>query len=177
MTMPTRRPALSHKFQFLAKFPAYRSISASTPFLRRLLAEEGLSFRFEHNQSAVAGDDAPHARHRLVLFDRETELPEVAQPTIRFHRNHATEAADTLQQWHETRSVLPNAVSLAGWDYKTLVATGAQAESALPNGKLPRLEIHDASRPYRFEDGEAARLRTDLAQACPSGAARQLRNS
>ncbi|MDE1546091.1 contractile injection system protein, VgrG/Pvc8 family [Dechloromonas agitata] len=161
----------------MAKFPAYRRISASTPLLHRLLAEEVLSFRFEHNQSAVAGDNAPHAQHRLVLFDRETELPEVAQPTIRFHRNHATKAADTLQQWHETRSVLPNAVSLAGRDYKTLVATGAQAESALPNGKLPRLEIHDASRPYRFEDGEAARLRTDLAQACPSGAARQLRNS
>ncbi|MCG2576843.1 type VI secretion system tip protein VgrG [Dechloromonas sp. XY25] len=134
-------------------------------FIRRLLAEEGLSFRFEHDQSAVAGDQATHARHRLVVFDRDTELPAGRQPAIRFHRNNATETADTVQVWQETRSVQPNAVTLAGWDYKNLVATGAQAHSALDNGELPRLEIHDASRPYRFEDSAAAQLRTDLALA------------
>ncbi|MBV2194449.1 MAG: type VI secretion system tip protein VgrG, partial [Azonexus sp.] len=134
-------------------------------FIRRLLSEEGLSFRFDHDQSASAGDEATHARHQLIIFDRETELPAGAQPTIRFHRNNATEDSDTLQQWHEVRTVLPNAVSLAGWDYKTLVATGAQAQSGLDNGELPRLEIHDASRPYRFEDSAAAQLRTDLALA------------
>ncbi|MBS1129853.1 MAG: Rhs element Vgr protein [Proteobacteria bacterium] len=134
-------------------------------FIHRLLSEEGLSFRFEHDQSAAAGDDATHARHQLIVFDRETELPDGVQPTIRFHRNNATEASDTLQQWHEIRTALPNAVSLASWDYKTLVATGAQAQSIHDNGALPRLEIHDASRPYRFEDSAAAQLRTDLALA------------
>ncbi|MBS1139615.1 MAG: Rhs element Vgr protein [Proteobacteria bacterium] len=134
-------------------------------FIRRLLSEEGLSFRFDHDQSASAGDEATHARHQLIIFDRETELPAGAQPTIRFHRNNATEDSDTLQQWHEVRTVLPNAVSLAGWDYKTLVATGAQAQSSHDNGALPRLELHDASRPYRFEDSAAAQLRTDLALA------------
>ena len=44
-------------------------------FIRRLLSEEGLSFRFEHDQSASAGDEATHARHQLIIFDRETELP------------------------------------------------------------------------------------------------------
>jgi len=140
-------------------------------FVSRLLAEEGLSFRFAHDQSATAGDapqevplgcDATHARHQLIVFDRDAEIPVGAQPSIRFHRNNATEGADTLQTWQETRIVAPNAVSLAGWDYKTLVATGAQAESSLDNGELPRLEIHDATRPYRFEDQAAAQLRTDL---------------
>ncbi|WP_027458417.1 type VI secretion system Vgr family protein [Dechloromonas agitata] len=142
-------------------------------FLRRLLAEEGLSFRFEHDQSACAGDDKTHARHQLILIDRDSEWPAGRQAELRFHRRNATEASDTVQAWQETRQVLPNAVSLAGWDYKTLVATGAQAESALPNGKLPRLDIHDASRPYRFEDGEAARLRTDLALAAIESAYRR----
>jgi len=131
-------------------------------FVSRLLAEEGLSFRFAHDQSAAAGDDATHARHQLIIFDRDAEIPAGVQPTLRFHRNNATEETDTLQSWQETRIVAPNAVSLAGWDYKTLVATGAQAESALDNGELPRLEIHDATRPYRFEDQAAAQLRTDL---------------
>lgn len=134
-------------------------------FLRRLLAEEGLSFRFEHDQSACAGDDKTHARHQLILIDRDSTWPAGRQAALRFHRRDATEASDTVQAWQESRQVQSNAVSLAGWDYKTLVATGAQAESALPNGELPRLEIHDASRPYRFENGEAAGLRTDLALA------------
>lgn len=134
-------------------------------FIRRLLAEEGLSYRFEHDQSAVAGDDSTHARHKLILFDREAELPSGAQPMVRFHRNDATEVSDTVQTWRETRVVAPNAVTLAGWDYKQLVATGAQSTAVSDNGELPRLEIHDASRPYRFEDGAAARLRTDLALA------------
>jgi len=131
-------------------------------FVSRLLAEEGLSFRFAHDQSAAAGDDATHARHQLIIFDRDAVIPTGVQPTLRFHRNNATEETDTLQSWQETHIVAPNAVSLAGWDYKTLVATGAQAESALDNGELPRLEIHDATRPYRFEDQAAAQLRTDL---------------
>lgn len=134
-------------------------------FLLRLLGEEGLSFYFEHDQSAQAGDDAPHARHKFVIFDRDTELPAGRQSTIRFHRNNATESSDTLQHWEESRIVAPNAVSLAGWDYKTLVATGAQSTAVSPNGELPRLEIHDASQAYRFEDSAAAQLRTDLAMA------------
>lgn len=134
-------------------------------FARRLLAEEGLSFRFEHDQAATAGDDASHARHRLVLFDSTSELPACAQPEIRFHRSHATEGSDTLQSWQEVRTVLPNTVSLAGWDYKALVATGAEAKTTLDNGELPTLEIHDATRPYRFEDSGAAQLRTDLTLA------------
>ncbi|HLO61562.1 MAG TPA: type VI secretion system Vgr family protein, partial [Azonexus sp.] len=142
-------------------------------FIRRLLAEEGLSFRFEHDQSAVAGDDATHTRHRLIVFDRDSELPTGAQPVIRFHRNNATETMDTVQSWQETRSVQPNAVTLAGWDYKNLVATGAQSQSELDNGELPRLEIHDASRPYRFEDSAAAQLRTDLALAACEAAYRR----
>ncbi|HEX6735822.1 MAG TPA: type VI secretion system Vgr family protein, partial [Azonexus sp.] len=131
-------------------------------FVRRLLAEEGLSFRFVHDQSAMAGDAATHARHQLLVFDREAELPAAVQPIARFHRNDATEDSDTLQTWQEERSVQPNAVALAGWDYKSLVATGAEARSCVDNGDLPMLEIHEASRPYRFADSSAAQLHTDL---------------
>lgn len=130
-------------------------------YVRRLLAEEGLSFRFSHDQSATAGDDATHARHRLEIFDRDSELPTLAQPVLRFHRNNATEASDTIQTWQETRTALPNAVTVAGWDYKTLIATGAETSSALDNGEVPRMEIHDAARPYRFTDGDAARCHAD----------------
>ncbi|MBS1140760.1 MAG: Rhs element Vgr protein [Proteobacteria bacterium] len=144
-------------------------------FIRRLLAEEGLSFRFEHDQSASAGDNAQHARHQFIVFDAQAELPAGAQPTLRFHRNNATEATDTVQAWHEVHAVQPNALSLAGWDYKTLVATGAEASSSRQAPAVPRLEVHDAARPYRFENDEAARLRTDLALAAHEGAYRRFR--
>lgn len=131
-------------------------------FVSRLLAEEGLSWRFQHDQSAQAGDQTPHARHQLIVFDREAELPEAAQSTIRFHRNHATEDSDTLQTWQDSRTVQTNAAALSGWNYKGLTATGATVASRFDNGQLPTLEVHDASLPYRFEDNAAAQLRTNL---------------
>ncbi len=142
-------------------------------YCRRLLAEEGLSFRFSHDQNAVAGDEATHARHRLEIFDRETALPELAQPVLRFHRNNATEASDTVQTWQEIRNALPNAVTIAGWDYKTLLATGAEVESTQDNGEVPRMEVHDASLPYRYTDGAAARRHADLRLAAWEAAYRR----
>src|SRR5574343_376142 len=56
------------------------------------------SFRFEHDQSASAGDEASYARRQLILFDRDTELPDGRQPTICFHCNNAAEASDTLYE-------------------------------------------------------------------------------
>ncbi|MDR1999921.1 MAG: type VI secretion system tip protein VgrG [Zoogloeaceae bacterium] len=151
ITQPLRNHSISTQYR-----------ETDLAFIRRLLAEEGLSYRFEHDQSAAAGDDTPHARHKLILFDREAELPTATQPVIRFHRSDATEASDTLQSWQEHRHVQSNAVALSGWDYKRLLATGATANSTFDNGELPALEHHDASLPYRFEDSNAAQLRTDL---------------
>ncbi|WP_078120440.1 type VI secretion system Vgr family protein [Thiosocius teredinicola] len=131
-------------------------------FVRRLLAEEGLSFRFEHDQQAQAGDEITHARHKLIVFDREAELPDNAQPDIRFHRADAPEVSDSIQLFSETRRVLPNVAIQSSWNYKELVATDAEAGSALENGDLPVLEVYDGSGAYQFESTDAAQLRTDL---------------
>jgi type VI secretion system secreted protein VgrG len=135
-------------------------------FLRRLLSEEGLSFRFEHDQTAVAGDEAtqtsPHAHHTLVIFDREAQAPECTQAMVRFHRNDAPEVEDSIQVLRDITQLVPNAVTRSSWDYKKLTATGAQAISQLNMGDVPPLEIYEASSAYRFEDSAAAQLRTDL---------------
>ena len=39
-----------------AEFPATQYRETDLAFITRLLAEEGLSFRYEHNQAAEAGD-------------------------------------------------------------------------------------------------------------------------
>ncbi|WP_316872367.1 type VI secretion system Vgr family protein, partial [Ralstonia mannitolilytica] len=66
-------------------------------FVERLLAEEGLSYRFEHEQgdtSQSSDGKAAQSRHCLVIFDNDAERPTCAQPEIRFHRVDATEQED-----------------------------------------------------------------------------------
>ncbi|TVO53372.1 type VI secretion system Vgr family protein [Denitromonas halophila] len=130
-------------------------------FIQRVLSAEGLSYRFEHDQSAAAGDNATHARHKLVVFDRNAERPICIQPTIRFHRADATEITDSVQRIHETRQILTNKVSLSGWDYKQLTAPGGEASSTQNNNEVPPLEIYDGSAAYPFESRQAATQRSD----------------
>ncbi|AXV70348.1 type VI secretion protein [Ralstonia solanacearum] len=135
-------------------------------FVERLLAEEGLSYRFEHQQSDAAQsstDKAAQSRHCLVIFDNDAQRPTCAQPEIRFHRIDATESEDAIERFSRTHTVGTNAVTLASWDYKVLAATSAQATASDPGGELPTLESFDASGPYQFKDVQgadrAARLR------------------
>lgn len=68
-------------------------------FVERLLAEEGLSYRFEHQQgdAAQSGDGkATQSHHRLHIFDNDAERPACAQPEIRFHRVDAVTRAVSI---------------------------------------------------------------------------------
>ena len=128
-------------------------------FVERLLAEEGLSYRFEHQQgdASQSGDGkAAQSRHCLVIFDNEAERPTCAQPEIRFHRVDATEREDAIERFSRTHTVGTNAVTLASWDYKALAATSAQASASDPGGELPALESFEASGPYQFKDAKGA---------------------
>ncbi|ALF90243.1 MULTISPECIES: type VI secretion system Vgr family protein [Ralstonia solanacearum species complex] len=131
-------------------------------FMLRLLAEEGLSFRIEHEQSDAPRDGSAQSRHCVVIFDNDAERPACAQPEIRFHRIDATEREDAIERFSQTRTVGTNAVTVASWDYKALAAATAQASASDPGGELPTLESFEAAGPYRFADtqgaGRAARL-------------------
>ncbi len=134
-------------------------------FIERLLAEEGLSYRFEHQQGDSQSGDGKTAqsRHCLVIFDNDAERPACAQPEIRFHRVDATEQEDAIERFSQTHTVGTNAVTVASWDYKALAATSAQATASDPDGELPTLERFEASGPYQFKNAQgadrAARLR------------------
>ena len=134
-------------------------------FIERLLAEEGLSYRFEHQQGDIQSGDgkAAQSRHCLVIFDNDAERPACTQPEIRFHRVDATEQEDAIERFSRTHTVGTNAVTLASWDYKVLAATSAQVTASDPGGELPTLESFEASGPYQFKDVQgadrAARLR------------------
>ena len=85
-----------------AIFTQYRE--SDLEFLTRLLASEGLNWRFEHEQ---AGDDDGgdgQAKHRLVIFDSKAKAP--ATPgggAIRFHGVRATDADDAVDEFRARR--------------------------------------------------------------------------
>ncbi|MDR0702015.1 MAG: type VI secretion system tip protein VgrG, partial [Azoarcus sp.] len=65
----------------------------------------------------------------LVAFDDPYKLPQATQGEIRFHREGATEAEDSLAKWTSQRQIGSGAVSLMSFDYK-VAARGAGGRSA-----------------------------------------------
>ncbi len=141
-------------------------------FVLRLLADEGLSFRFEHLQEeGQAAGEGPGAmsgqgggpdgrptpsRHKLVVFDSGSALPAYPPGAIRFHRIDATESGDSIERLQAARRSVPHIASVSSWDHARLHAPAAQARSALQLGQLPPLEQHLPFSAQRHADGDAA---------------------
>ncbi|CAH0246902.1 Actin cross-linking toxin VgrG1 [Massilia sp. Bi118] len=122
-------------------------------FFMRVLASEGLSWRFEH------GDDG----HRLLIFDGRAVAP--ATPgcaTIRYHGVRATESDDAIDMFGARRHIAANGVSISSWEPAQLMAPGAEQQSQLDAGELPALAIHDGSGERIASSSEAANLHSQL---------------
>ncbi|QNA99212.1 type VI secretion system Vgr family protein [Massilia sp. Se16.2.3] len=120
-------------------------------FFTRLLALEGLSWRFEHAQEEDQGG------HRLVVFDSAAQAP--ATPggaALRFHGVRATEEDDAIDGFGARRSVAANAVASSSWHPAQLLAPAAEQQSMLDAGELPGMQVHDGSGERRFADRGAA---------------------
>ena len=127
-------------------------------FVERLLAEEGLAWRFEQ------ADDGP----RMVLFADSRDAsavaddPSIAAGGARFHEAHAREKSDSVQALAALRSVGASAVTLLSYDYKSKQAVAANSPSRLSNGSLPWLESFDTPGQYAYADSADARRYADL---------------
>lgn len=116
-------------------------------FFERLLASEGLSWRFEHDQMTVDGRADPgHSTHRLVIFDSRARAPAMPNgQAIRFHGVRATDTDDAIDDFSAHRRVSANAVAVSSWNPDQLVAPSAELESILDAGELPLLQVYDGS--------------------------------
>ena len=138
-------------------------------FVQRLLASEGLSYHFEHldGQQASDADAAQHARHVLVITDRNFTRP--AQGPVRFTSQHATASLrgqrDSITAFMAQRELRASATTLAAWDYKRVHGVSAQSSSALSLGEVPALEVYDGAGAYRFENEAHAQRAAELALA------------
>ena len=118
-------------------------------FFQRLLASEGLSWRFEHDAAGTEeseGEGDGHSRHKLVIFDSKAAAPDTpGGAELRFHGVRATDTDDAIDRFSARRQVQPNAVSIASWDPAQLLAPAAEQQSSLDAGELPALAIYDGS--------------------------------
>jgi type VI secretion system secreted protein VgrG len=152
-------PQVRHSFdvaQALAVRPIWTQYRESDlEFLQRVLAAEGLSWRFEHDQE---GDEPPEggaaqARHRIVFFDSQAALP--ATPggdTLRFHGVRASDTDDAIDRFAAQRRVAANAVSISSWDPAQLMAPAAEQLTSLDIGEMPSLSIYDGSAERRHDN-------------------------
>jgi type VI secretion system secreted protein VgrG len=118
-------------------------------FFVRLLASEGLSWRFEHDQ-ADAGrtgrDDHGQSLHRLVIFDSRAQAPSTpGGARLRFHGVRATEGDDAVDAFGARRRIAANAVAISSWDPAQLLAPAAEQQSMLDAGAVPPLALYDGS--------------------------------
>jgi type VI secretion system secreted protein VgrG len=116
-------------------------------FFTRLLASEGLNWRFEHDQAEQAEDGAHgQARHRLIIFDSRASAPVTpGGELIRFHGVRATEQDDAIDGFRARRTVQANAVTISSWDPAALLAPAFEHATHLDAGELPSLPIYDGS--------------------------------
>jgi len=132
-------------------------------FLARLLASEGLNYRFEHAQPQDAAPARGHARHRLVIFDRRARAPITpGGAALRFHGVRATEHDDAIDAFHARRSVQANGVAICSWDPAQLVAPAAEQQSCLDAGDIPVLQVFDGSGERIATERGAAFAHSDL---------------
>lgn len=154
-------------------------------FFERLLASEGLSWRFEHDQMDVDDRDGNgHATHRLVIFDSRARAPAMPDGrAIRFHGVRAPDTDDAIDAFSARRRLSANAVAISSWNPAQLIAPSAELESILDAGELPQLQIYDGSGEGDMGSAEADRQGELMLQALESrnkvfqgaGAVRRLR--
>ena len=120
-------------------------------FVRRLLTEEGIAWRFEDCEDG----------QELVLFDDSTlqgATPEdessAAGAGLRYHGARAGEASDSIQSIQSHLALGIGAAAVLSYDYKAKRAVGASipARTAAYGKHAPMLESYDYAGQYFYAD-------------------------
>lgn len=132
-----------------ARLPVYQTRcqwnETDLDFLLRILADDGLSFCFEHAAEPAASDTGSTYRHTLVIFDHDYAWLDAAQATVRYHRSAATEAEDAMHALCAQRRLGPATVTRASWDAAQVLAHGTQTEADAGGPLAAALEDYDGT--------------------------------
>lgn len=129
-------------------------------FVRRILTEEGLCWRFEQ------GEDGPG----MVLFadsSQPSAVPEDPSSArgagIRYHGVSSVEQHDTVQELVAQRRLQVSLTTVLSADYKSKQSVAASSPSHLPcPPRLPVLESYDVPGQYAYTNREQATRYADL---------------
>ena len=129
-------------------------------FVRRILTEEGLCWRFEQAESGPG----------VVLFADSSNpdaIPEdissAAGGSVRYHGARSSEQSDTVQALIAQRRLHASLVTVLASDYKSKRAVAAGSPSHVRHGKhLPLLESFDVPGQYAYANRQQAQHYADL---------------
>ena len=129
-------------------------------FIRRLLTEEGLCWRFEQDKDGLC----------CVLFSDSTNICAVPEDPssragggVRYHGVRPGECRDTVQAMYSTRSMVSTSVTVLSTDYKQRNAISATSPGRVANGaSMQELEVFDTPGAYAYADAFQARRYADL---------------
>ena len=107
-------------------------------FLTRLLAEEGLGFRFEEDEDAIG-------HHRLVIFADSSVQPESSASPARFHRSSSQETSDAVQALVRATRQAVGQINLSVWqvDAKRLISASAPNRFAAQTPQALQVEYDE----------------------------------
>lgn len=130
-------------------------------FVTRLLAEEGLSYHFEHADAV----DGAKAGHCLVIQDRTASRASIGDVRFAGSRDTAERGVrvDTITRFTAASAARVSATTRGSWDYQRVAGVSASDDSALAAPHMPRLEHYDGSGAYRYESNDHAARATTLA--------------
>ena len=137
-------------------------------FVSRILAREGLIYRFEIDEAAPLG-------HKLIILADTTQAascPEDATSAaaggIRFHRASSQEQQDAIQVLGGLRQLQAASSVTSVWDYKTkrAVTASVPTAAAFAGPNAPRIGQFEPEADYQFaNEADAQRAMTIAQQA------------
>lgn len=111
-------------------------------FISRLIEEEGIWWY------VVQESD----KHVIVFTDDNDTTSQASPYTIRYHRQDATESADSMTDWGYRQRVQPTRVSLSSFDYKAPSAPLRVSQDTVDAHGVPPLERYDYPGEYSYKD-------------------------
>ena len=133
---------------------------SDTTFITRWLAQEGISWYFEHGDAGMPGE---HPTLTLVLFDDVSVLEPASADKIRFHRDDGTESEDSITEWQGVRTLQPGGTERASYDYKAVVTSTQQDGASIDQGEHGA-QLASTLEDVRYEPHHSANNEDDYAR-------------
>ncbi|WP_420475414.1 type VI secretion system Vgr family protein [Noviherbaspirillum sp. ST9] len=133
---------------------------SDTAFICRWLAQEGISWYFEHGEAGAPGE---HPKLTLVLFDDVSVLEPATADKVRFHRDDGTESEDSITAWQGVRTLQPGGTERASYDYKAVVTSTQQDGTGIDQGEHGE-KLASTLEDVRYEPHHSANDEDDYAR-------------